>query len=127
MNQNRNIVHSTRGSSLVEILERVLDKGVVISGDIAISLADIELLTIKVRLVIASVERAQEMGIDWWQNDPQLSSLAMENSSEENMVESEKDKERLEEDRSQLKKDREQLEARIAELERKVLEKGKEE
>src|SRR3954465_2666514 len=54
------------------ILERVLDKGVVIAGDIVISLLDIELLTIKLRLLIASVDTAREMGIDWWQNDPFL-------------------------------------------------------
>ncbi len=60
--------------SLVDVLDRVLDKGVVIAGDIAINLLDIELLTIKVRLLIASVDKAKEMGIDWWQHDPQLSS-----------------------------------------------------
>src|SRR3954468_18457557 len=62
------------GSSgnLADILERVLDKGVVIAGDIVINLLDIELLTIKLRLLIASVDTAKEMGIDWWQNDPFL-------------------------------------------------------
>ena len=59
--------------SLVDILERVLDKGVVIAGDISINLLDIELLTIKIRLLIASVDKAKEMGIDWWERDPQLS------------------------------------------------------
>src|SRR4051812_17789591 len=59
--------------SLVDVLERVLDKGVVIAGDISISLLDIELLTIKLRLLIASVDKAKEMGIDWWTRDPQLS------------------------------------------------------
>ncbi|MCK8817047.1 gas vesicle protein [Natroniella sulfidigena] len=72
------ISHSTTGASLGEILERVLDKGVVIAGDISISLVEVELLTIKVRLVVASVERAMEMGIDWWRHDPMLSSLAAE-------------------------------------------------
>jgi len=62
--------------SLVDVLDRVLDKGVVIAGDIAINLLDIELLTIKVRLLVASVDKAKEMGIDWWQHDPQLSSRA---------------------------------------------------
>jgi hypothetical protein len=57
-------------------LERVLDKGIVIAGDIRINLLDIELLTIKLRLVVASVDRAQEMGIDWWEDDPALSSRA---------------------------------------------------
>jgi hypothetical protein len=62
--------------SLVDVLDRVLDKGVVIAGDIAINLLDIELLTIKVRLLIASADKAKELGIDWWARDPQLSSRA---------------------------------------------------
>jgi len=61
-------------SSLVDVLERVLDKGLVIAGDIRINLLDIELLTIKVRLLIASADKAREMGIDWWTHDPHLSS-----------------------------------------------------
>jgi hypothetical protein len=67
---------STTGSSLGEILEKVLDKGVVIAGDISIALADVELLTIKIRLVVASIDKAKEMGIDWWESDPNLSSKA---------------------------------------------------
>ena len=63
-------------ANLADILERVLDKGIVIAGDIQINLLDIELLTIKLRLLIASVERAQEMGINWWESDPSLSSPA---------------------------------------------------
>jgi Gas vesicle protein len=63
-------------ANLADILERVLDKGIVIAGDIQINLLDIELLTIKLRLLIASVERAQEMGINWWESDPSLSSRA---------------------------------------------------
>lgn len=63
-------------ANLADILERVLDKGVVIAGDIRINLLDIELLTIKLRLVVASVDRAKEMGIDWWEQDPALSSKA---------------------------------------------------
>ncbi|EXU67391.1 MULTISPECIES: gas vesicle protein [Streptomyces] len=63
-------------SSLADILERVLDKGIVIAGDIQINLLDIELLTIKIRLLVASVDRAKEMGIDWWEHDPSLSSGA---------------------------------------------------
>src|SRR3954452_19723051 len=65
-------------ANLADILERVLDKGIVIAGDIQINLLDIELLTIKVRLLIASVERAQEMGINWWESDPTLTSQAKE-------------------------------------------------
>ncbi|MEE1753931.1 gas vesicle protein [Streptomyces sp. SP18CS02] len=70
--------YASEGSSanLADILERVLDKGVVIAGDIRINLLDIELLTIKLRLVVASVDRAKEMGIDWWESDPSLSSGA---------------------------------------------------
>ncbi|GGT15747.1 gas vesicle protein [Streptomyces purpureus] len=65
-----------RGSSasLADILERVLDKGIVIAGDIRINLLDIELQTIKLRLIVASVDKAKEMGIDWWEHDPALSS-----------------------------------------------------
>ena len=58
--------------SLADILERVLDKGIVIAGDIQINLLDIELLTIKLRLLVASVDKAKEMGIDWWESDPTL-------------------------------------------------------
>ncbi|MGA6156056.1 gas vesicle protein [Stenotrophomonas sp. NPDC087984] len=64
------------GANLADILERVLDKGVVIAGDIRINLLDIELLTIKLRLIVASVDKAKEMGIDWWEHDPSLSSRA---------------------------------------------------
>ncbi|RMB12377.1 gas vesicle protein GvpA/GvpJ/GvpM family [Eilatimonas milleporae] len=67
---------ATGASSLADILERVLDRGIVIAGDITVSLVEIELLTIKVRLVIASVDRAREIGINWWENDPALSTGA---------------------------------------------------
>jgi hypothetical protein len=59
-------------TNLGDILERVLDKGLVIAGDIQVNLLDIELLTIKLRLVIVSVETAKQMGIDWWEHDPWL-------------------------------------------------------
>ena len=65
-------------SNLADILERVLDKGIVIAGDIQINLLDIELLTIKIRLLVASVDRAKEMGINWWESDPTLSRGAEE-------------------------------------------------
>ena len=64
---------SGRQDTLADILERVLDKGIVVAGDITINVLDIELLTIKLRLLIASVERAREMGINWWESDPALS------------------------------------------------------
>jgi hypothetical protein len=69
---------SPSGSStnLADILERVLDKGVVIAGDITIYLADVQLLSIKIRLLVASVDKAKEMGINWWQSDPALSTRA---------------------------------------------------
>jgi hypothetical protein len=63
-------------SSLVDVLDRVLDKGLVIAGDIQVNLVDIELLTIKLRLLIASVDKAQELGIRWWDGDPFISSKA---------------------------------------------------
>ncbi|WP_328768714.1 gas vesicle protein [Streptomyces sp. NBC_00286] len=69
-----------QGANLADILERVLDKGVVIAGDIRINLLDIELLTIKLRLIVASVDKAKEMGIDWWEHDPTLSSRASQAS-----------------------------------------------
>ena len=75
--------HRQESTNLADILERVLDKGIVIAGDIRINLLDIELLTIKIRLLVASVDKAREIGIDWWEHDPSLSSgrgdLAVEN------------------------------------------------
>src|SRR5437762_2778088 len=70
------------GESLADLLERVLDKGIVIAGDIQINLLDIELLTIKLRLLVASVDKAKEMGIDWWESDPSLSQYASEREDE---------------------------------------------
>lgn len=63
-------------TNLADILERVLDKGIVIAGDVKVCIADIELLTIQIRLIICSVERAKEIGINWWQGDSFLSSEA---------------------------------------------------
>lgn len=80
------IVHATSGSSLGEILERILDKGVVIAGDISIALCDVELLTIKIRLVVASVDKAMEMGIDWWKSDPMLSSRSKQLEEENQLL-----------------------------------------
>ena len=67
-------VRRPESANLADILERVLDKGIVIAGDIQINLLDIELLTIKLRLLIASVDRAREMGINWWESDSSLQS-----------------------------------------------------
>lgn len=68
------LTHSVQSSTLSDVLERVLDKGVVIAGDIKIKLVDIELLSIQIRLVICSVDKAREMGMDWWVNNPIFSS-----------------------------------------------------
>src|SRR3954464_7391023 len=67
---------SRSADSLADLLERVLDKGIVIAGDVVVNVLDIELLTLKLRLLVASVDTAKQMGIDWWQNDPFLSSNA---------------------------------------------------
>src|SRR5213080_3450339 len=72
----------TGPANLADILERVLDKGIVIAGDIQINLLDIELLTVKLRLLIASADKAKEMGIDWWEGDPFISSRARNGQSE---------------------------------------------
>jgi hypothetical protein len=65
-------LHS-RSSGLVEVLDRVLDKGLVIAGDIRVSLAEVELLTIRIRLLVCSLDKAQEIGLDWWRYDRALS------------------------------------------------------
>jgi hypothetical protein len=94
------IVHSTGGDSLADVLERVLDKGIVIAGDIRISIVDVELLTINIRLLVASVDRAKELGINWWEGNPFLSSLGREREEkrllEEKDAEIEALKERIE-------------------------------
>ena len=68
--------HSLESTNLADLLERILDKGIVIAGDIRINLVDVELLTIQIRLVICSVDKAKEMGMDWWVNNPAFSSKA---------------------------------------------------
>lgn len=72
MNNNM-IPHAVSSSTLADVLERVLDKGIVIAGDIKIKLVDIELLSLQIRLVICSVDKAKEMGMDWWVNNPVFS------------------------------------------------------
>lgn len=89
--------HSIASTNLAEILEKILDKGIVIAGDIKIQLADIDLLNIKIRLLIASVDKAMEMGINWWQQDSYLSSKAKEKEIEKENVTLKKRLERLEE------------------------------
>ena len=62
----------TRSHGLVDILDRVLDKGLVIAGDIKVSLAEVELLTIRIRLIVCSIDKAQQIGLDWWRYDKHL-------------------------------------------------------
>lgn len=78
MSQSQAIKSSTSGSSLADILERVLDKGIVIAGDITVSVGSVELLSIRIRLLVASVDKAKEIGINWWESDPYLSSRTQE-------------------------------------------------
>ncbi len=80
------IVQSVQATGLADILERILDKGLVIVGDIKVNLTDIELLTIKIRLLVASVERAKEIGIDWWETDPNLSSKTNQREAENRLL-----------------------------------------
>jgi hypothetical protein len=80
------IVQSVQATGLADILERILDKGLVIVGDIKVNLTDIELLTIKIRLLVASVERAKEIGIDWWETDANLSSKANQVKAENRLL-----------------------------------------
>jgi hypothetical protein len=68
--------HSVQGSGLADVLERILDKGIVVAGDVAVSLVGVELLTVRIRLVVCSVDRALELGIRWWETDPMLSADA---------------------------------------------------
>ncbi|MBE9177832.1 gas vesicle protein [Oculatella sp. LEGE 06141] len=75
-NTNRTITTSTQGSTLADVLERVLDKGIVIAGDISVSVGSTELLSIRIRLLVSSVDKAREIGINWWESDPYLSSQA---------------------------------------------------
>ena len=91
-------------TNLADILERVLDKGIVIAGDIQINLLDIELLTIKLRLLIASVDRAREMGINWWETDASLQRLEPDQNG----------------GRSQLERENRELRERLERLERQL-------
>ena len=92
--EQRSMTHSVASSTLADILERVLDKGVVIAGDIKIKLVDIELLTIQIRLLIASVDKAKEMGIDWWTWNPALCSQARSDEGLDDLAERVADLER---------------------------------
>ncbi len=74
-------------ATLPDVLDRILDKGLVVAGDITIQLLDIEIVTVKVRLLLASAERAEEMGIDWWKHDPFLSGQAQQDRHLDRRVE----------------------------------------
>jgi len=87
--------HSIESSTLADVLDRVLDKGIVIAGDIKIKLVDIELLSIQIRLLICSVDKAKEIGIDWWVNNPFLSQRAVEKERERQFAQKEEDLEAL--------------------------------
>jgi len=93
-------------ANLGDILERVLDKGLVIAGDIQVNLLDIELLTIKLRLVVASLDTAREVGINWWENDPWLSADAGRRADERELG-----------DERELQAEIRRLRGRIGELE----------
>ena len=95
-----------QADSLADILERVLDKGIVIAGDIQINLLEIELLTIKLRLLVASVDRAKEMGINWWESDPSLQAYENGDSA---------DLERLEQENRELRDRLDRLERMLGE------------
>lgn len=76
---------SLGSTTVADLLERVLDKGVVIAGDIKVSLVDIELLSIQIRLVVCSVDKAREMGMDWWVNHPAFSRSAAPSQQAESL------------------------------------------
>ena len=89
-----------RSTGLVDVLDRVLDKGLLIAGDIKISLAEVELLTIRIRLIVCSLDKAQEIGLDWWKYDHHLAP----------------GKQRLSAENEALRKQIRQLERRVASL-----------
>ena len=100
-------------ASLADILERVLDKGIVIAGDIQINLLDIELLTIKLRLLVASVDKAREMGINWWEGDPSLQRIDDQDAVENG------------EGIKELERENQELRERLDRLERLIEEGGR--
>lgn len=83
--QQRAVTYSG-ASTLPDVLERILDKGIVIAGDITILIGSVELITIRIRLLVASVDKAVEMGIDWWKTDPLLSSRARQLEQENQLL-----------------------------------------
>ena len=90
MTIQRAITQSTQSATLADLLERILDKGIVIAGDIKIKLVEVELLTIQLRLVICSVDKAKEMGMDWWVNNPAFDRHAKQEPNGDHLGELEK-------------------------------------
>jgi hypothetical protein len=88
-NDSIQVGHS-RSSGLVDVLDRILDKGLVIAGDIKVSIAEVELLTIRIRLMVCSIDKAEQIGLDWWKHDRHLSM-----GSDELTAENEKLKEQI--------------------------------
>ena len=91
------IAHGVNSSTLADVLERVLDKGVVVAGDIRVRIADIELIAIQIRLVVCSVDKAREMGMDWWVNNPTFQKDAALAARDESMERLQSTLDRLEE------------------------------
>ena len=81
------LVNPSRSHGLVDILDRVLDKGLVIAGDIKINLANVELLTIQIRLLVCSIDKAEQIGLNWWRNDPRLTGRSGEVLAQQNEME----------------------------------------
>ena len=96
------LVHPTRTHGLVDILDRVLDKGLVIAGDIKINLANVELLTIQVRLLVCSIDKAEQIGLNWWRSDPRLTNTAAPTPSQASVQHLEERLERIERQLTQL-------------------------
>jgi len=90
------IAHGVNSSTLADVLERVLDKGVVVAGDIRIRIADIELIAIQIRLVVCSVDKAREMGMDWWVNNPTFKKDSALTGQEDSLLKLQSTIERLE-------------------------------
>jgi len=80
------IQHGVQSSTLADVLERVLDKGVVVAGDIRVRIADIELIAIQIRLIVCSVDKAREMGMDWWVNNPTYHSPKLEGAERDSLA-----------------------------------------
>lgn len=103
-------------TNLADILERVLDKGIVIAGDISVAVGGVDLLSIRIRLIVASVERAQAMGIDWWRSDPTLSSQKTLENNPVQQIENSRLVLELENSRLQLELENARLKAELEKI-----------